>query len=91
MKRKNDPAIPTAQVKSVTFLLFFLLDGTDLKIQSRSCLVLMRTQRSAPKVADFFRGELVKKSTQDHPAKTRSRRGLEKRSAIVYPVQVSNF
>ena len=25
MKRKNDPAIPTAQVKSVTFLLFFLL------------------------------------------------------------------
>ena len=51
----------------------------------------MRTQRSAPKVADFFRGELVKKSTQDHPAKTRSRRGLEKRSAIVYPVQVSNF
>ena len=70
MKRKNDPAIPTAQVKSVTFLLFFLLDGTDLKIQSRSFLVLMRTQRSAPKVADFFRGELVKKSTQDHPAKT---------------------
>ena len=91
MKRKNDPAIPTAQVKSVTFLLFFLLDGTDFKIQSRSCLALMRTQRSAPKVADFFRGELVKKSTQDHPAKTRSRRGLEKRSAIVYPVQVSNF
>ena len=70
MKRKNDPAIPTAQVKSVTFLLFFLLDGTDLKIQSRSCLALMRTQRSAPKVADFFRGELAKKSTQDHPAKT---------------------
>ena len=91
MKRKNDPAIPTAQVKSVTFLLFFLLDGTDFKIQSRSCLALMRTQRSAPKVADFFRGELVKKSTQDHPAKTWSRRGLEKRSAIVYPVQVSYF
>ena len=80
----------TGQVSDILVVLF-ASDGTDLKIQSRSCLALMRTQRSAPKVADFFRGELVKKSTQDHPAKTRSRRGLEKRSAIVYPVQVSNF
>merc|ERR1711962_1805766 len=73
---------------------FAMKRKNDLAIptaQSRSCLALMRTQRSAPKVADFFRGELVKKSTQDRPAKTRSRRGLERRSAIVYPVQISSY
>ena len=78
----------TGQVSDILVVLF-ASDGTDLKIQSRSFLVLMRTQRSAPKVADFFRGELAKKSTQDHRAKTRSQRGLEKQSAIVYPAKVS--
>ena len=49
----------------------------------------MKTQMNAPKVANFFRGELAKKSTRDHRAKTRPQRGLEKQSAIVYPAQVS--
>ena len=79
----------TAQVKSVSLVLLVPFDGTDLKIQSRSCLALTRTQMNAPKVADYFRGELVKNSTQDHRAKTRSQRGLEKQSAIVYPAKVS--
>ena len=78
----------TGQVSDILVVLF-ASEGTDLKIQSRSCLALMRTQRSAPKVANYFRRELAKKSTRDHRAKTRSPRGLEKQSAIVYPAKVS--